>query len=716
MEGLSDKTHNRLNFGFGKRLPLIRQREISECGLACLAMVASYHGYKADLSALSRQFPTSFKGTTLAQLIDAAEALGLVARPLKLELSEISKLQLPCVLHWDLNHFVVLSSVTRKGLMIHDPSAGRCLVHWSAANRKFTGVALEFSVGPSFKRVEPPPPVSLRGLTGPIQGLGKALSVVFALALVLEACALIPPQLVQIVVDQVLADNDRNLLTVLGASFFILVVAQTGVGALRTWTVIWLTMQFNLNWTGNVFQHLLKLPMSYYLRRHLGDVVSRFGAISVIQHTLTTEFVAVVIDGLLASMTVLVMIAYSPMLAGIAIAFLMAYGCIRLCYYHVYRESNLSEIQVVAKQQSHFMEAVRGVQTLRLYNQVAGRTARYLNATAEALNTSIAVQRLNLVFGSLNELVNGLQKALILWLGARLALGNQFSAGMLIAFIAYADQFSRRAYNLVDYGIKFKLLRLQGERLADIVLTAPERFTHGSYIGPPVAPSIQFRNVSFRYADSEPWIVHNCSFEIRPGESVAITGPSGCGKSTIARLMLGLLDPQQGAIYVGGIDLCKLGKQRFREMVGSVMQDDTLFAGTIADNICFHDESGAIDALEEAARMAALDEEISAMPMGYQSLVGDMGSALSGGQKQRLHLARALYKKPKLLILDEATAQLDVQNERMINDNIKSMRITRISIAHRIETLKSADRVLFLLHGKIFDEEGLQEAKKKMEI
>lgn len=695
----SAAAHARLNFGWGRQLPLIRQSEAGECGLACLAMLAGYYGHHADLPSLRRRFSTSLKGVTLAQLIAMAQSFGMSSRPLRFELDELLQLQTPCILHWDLNHFVVLREVGKRYVVIHDPAVGERRLKFDELGTHLTGVALELSKGPTFQRKLPRPPVSLRTLAGSIHGLGSALTAIFSLALVLELIALLWPQFLQMVVDQVLADDDHDLLTFLGLSFLLLLGMQTGVSALRTWTVMWLGTHFNLSWTGNVFQHLLRLPQDYFLKRHLGDIVSRFDAVSVIQQTLTTQFVGVLLDGLMAVLTLGMLVFYSPLLSGLVLAALLLYAGTRVLYFKAYFESNLSQITVSAKQQSCFMEAVRGVQTLRLHNQGPAQSARYLNATADTLNTSIAVQRLNLLFGSLNGLTTGAQRVGVLWLGAWLALKGQFSAGMLMAFVAYADQFTSRAASLIDYVIQLKLLRLQGERLADIVLTSPEAYAEGSYVGPLPEPAIQFDNVGFRYADSEPWVIKDCSFEIKAGESVAITGPSGCGKSTLVRLMLGLLDPQQGTIRVGGIDLKQLGKNNYRKMVGSVMQDDTLFAGTIADNICFHDEAATPEKIEAAARLAELHADIAAMPMGYHSIVGDMGSMLSGGQQQRLCLARALYVNPKILVLDEATSHLDVDRERVIAAALAALPVTRILIAHRRETIESAQRVIFLNAG-----------------
>lgn len=689
----------RLHFRRARRLPSVLQAEAAECGLACLAMIAGYHGHHSDLPALRQRFSLSLKGMTARRLLEMAHALGLQCRPLQLEMEELSQLQTPCVLHWDLDHFVVLREVGKRSVVIHDPAVGVRTLSLAEVAKHFTGVAIEFSKGPTFQRQRAAPPVSLRSLAGSIRGLGRGMTQIFSLALVLELFALLAPLFMQLVVDQVIADGDHDLLTFLGLSFALLIVLETLVSALRSWTVMWLSTHFNLGWTGNVFQHLIRLPQSYFGARHLGDIVSRFGAIDTIQQTLTTRFVEIVLDGLMASITLVVLFIYSPLLAGITMVTVTIYAALRLLYFRIYREANLSQITVSAKQHSRFLEAVRGVQTIRLNNQEAAQTARYLNSTAETLNTSIAIQRLDMLFTALQSVATGAQRVGVLWLGAWLALKGQFTVGMLTAFVAYGDQFSSRAASLIDYGIELRMLRLQAERLADIVLTAPEAHVNSEHVGPLPTPGVAFQKVSFRYAEGEPWVLRDCSFEIHSGESVAIVGPSGCGKSTLVRLLLGLLDPQQGAIEIGGMDLRRLGKSTYRSITSSVMQDDHLFTGSIAENISFFDSLATQDDIEEAARLAGVHDDIVAMPMGYHSLVGDMGSSLSGGQQQRLFLARALYRRPQILVLDEATSHLDVAMERQVNQAIKTLNITRIVIAHRPETIAHADRVIELFEG-----------------
>jgi ATP-binding cassette subfamily B protein RaxB len=689
-----------LRLGPRSRLPVFLQTEAAECGLASLGMVACFHGHRIDLAGLRRRFTVSLKGATLAFIMQAAGRLDLAPRPLKLELHELPQLRAPCILHWDMNHFVVLKSADARGAIVHDPAFGVRRMPMGEVSKHFTGIALELAPTTRFRPAEERRSLRIADLMGPVDGLKRSLAQVFALALTLQAIAIVTPFYMQWAIDGAVVSADRDLLAVLGLGFLMLAVIQVALSALRSWVVLYLGTTLNLQWLANVFSHLLRLPVSWFEKRHLGDVVSRFGAVNAIQRTLTSSFVEALIDGAMAAATLAMMLVYSGALAGLAVAAVVLYGLLRWAFYDPLRRATEEHIVHTAKQQSHFLETVRGVQSIKLFGREEQRRSRWLNLVVDAVNQDLATQKLGLGFRSANGLVFGLERIAIVWLGCLAVLDSAFSVGMLFAFMSYKDQFSARVAALVDKMIELRMLGLQGERLADIVLAAPEPES-------PVAPvddieaSLEVRGVSFRYSDMEPLVLVNCSFTVAPGESVAIVGASGGGKTTLLKILLGLLAPTDGKVVAGGVDIRKLGIDRYRKLVGTVMQDDQLFAGSIADNIGFFDPASDHGAIERCARLAAVHDDIAAMPMGYNTLIGDMGAALSGGQKQRILLARALYKQPKILFLDEATSALDVQKERAVNDAVRSLNLTRIIIAHRPETIASAERVIVLQSGKV---------------
>jgi ATP-binding cassette, subfamily B, bacterial CvaB/MchF/RaxB len=689
-----------LQFSWSRRLSMMLQTEAAECSLACLAMIASYHGHDVDLVGLRRRFSTSLKGVTLTRLMEMAGKLGFVCRPLKLSLDELSQLRVPCVLHWDLNHFVVLKRVDRRGIVIHDPARGIRKLGMREVSEHFTGVALELVPAADFAPVSERQTILLRALTGKVRGLIPALVQILLLALALEVFALAGPFYLQWVLDQVLVSADHDLLTLLGFGFLGITVFSSLITAARSWAVTWLGVTLNVQWASNLFGHLMRLPLDWFEKRHIGDVVSRFGSIQTIQQTLTTQFIGSLLDGLMSLVTLVVMGFYSLWLTALVVGLFLSYGLIRWAFFNPLRRANEEQIIYAARQQSELLESIRGAMPIKLANKQDERLARYANATVATANRSIGIQRLAIAFNLGNQLMFGIGRVALIWIAASLALKNNFTAGALIAFIAYADQFTGRAAGLIDKWVDFNMLKLHAERVADIALTVPEKRAEAAWIGSIPQASVELCNVSFRYAENEQWIVHNCNLTIEAGESVAITGPSGCGKSTLAKIVLGLLEPTDGTVKFGGIDIRRLGLDTYRQWIGAVMQEDQLFAGSILDNISFFDPDVTFMKAEAAARLAAIHDDIMKMPMGYQSLVGDMGSSLSGGQKQRVILARALYRRPKLLVLDEATSHLDVSNERHINTAIQRMKMTRIVIAHRPETISSVSKVILMGAGE----------------
>ncbi len=679
--------------------PIILQTEAAECGLACLAMVAGAHGLETDLPTLRQRFSLSLKGVTLADMVRMAEAMQLNSRALRAELDELPQVQLPCVLHWDLNHFVVLVSLRGGTAVIHDPGRGMRRIRMEEFSRHFTGVVLELSPAPGFVVAEERRRFSLRQLLGPVSGLKRAVVQILMLALALEIFVLLSPFFMQWVVDGVMPGADRDLLVTLGVGFALLVLIQVATAAARSWAVLVLSASLNLQWMVNVFAHLLRLPVSWFEKRHAGDIWSRFGAVQQIQKTLTTSFIEVVLDGLLVVLTLAMMAIYSGTLTSLALGAVALYALQRWAFYRPLAAATEEALVFEARQSSHFLESLHGVQAIKLFNAVGDRQSRFASLVVDTMNAQVAARRLDLMSSVMQRLVFGLERVLVIWIGAGLVLDGRLSVGMLFAFFAYQETFATRVSGLIDKAVEIKMLRLQGERLADIVLTAPEADTERP--SQDIHAGIELRDVSFAYADGEPEVLQRISLKIEPGESVAIVGPSGCGKTTLLKVILGIHAPTGGEVLCGGVPMGRLGLRAWREQVGVVMQDEALFSGSIIDNISFFSPQADMAWVEQCARVAAVHDEIEAMPMGYHTLIGDMGAALSGGQKQRILLARALYKRPRVLLLDEATSSLDVDRERTVNHAVKQLALTRVIVAHRPETIASANRVIALYEGRV---------------
>ncbi len=690
----------KINFGFGQRLPVVLQTEAAECGLACLAMVSGFHGGSADLADLRRAYGVSIKGVRLSDLTRVADRLGFASRPLRLDLDELHQLQLPCILHWDFNHFVVLREVRGGDAVIHDPTLGQRRIPLKTVSEHFSGVALELTPTQNFTPRATPARVPLLSVTGRIVGLRRAMGQLFALALALELFFLLQPFFMQLVVDNVLVSADRDLLVTLALAFAFLTVMQVAFTAMRGWMLMVLSASLNLQGRSSLFTHLQKLPAAFFESRHLGDIVSRFGSMETIQHALTTELVEALLDGLFAALTLVIMFMLSPTLTWIVLLAALLYGVIRWSLYAPLREASMETIVWAARSESHFLESVRAIKTIKLMVGQDTRRAQWLNLLVETINRDVTTQKLRLLFRVCNGLLGGLLSIAIVWLGALLVLGNVFSVGMLLAFVAYKSQFMSRISELIDKGVDLRMLRLHSERLADIVLTAPEE-TMAQRSASEIEPSIEVRNLRFRYGENDPWVLDGIDLQIRAGESVAIVGPSGCGKTTLLKMLSSLVKPTSGDVLIGGEPLAHIGLDAYRGVIGVVMQDDQLLAGSIADNISFFAARPDRELIERCARIASIHDDIQAMAMGYESLIGDMGSSVSGGQKQRILIARALYRQPKLLLLDEATSHLDVALERAVNQAIRQTQMTRVFVAHRPETIRSARRVITMAGGRI---------------
>ena len=690
------------------RIPTVLQTEAAECGLACLAMIAGHHGYRVGLPELRRRFSISQKGCDFRGLIQIANQMQLDARAVKLELAALRNLRIPCILHWEFNHFVVLERVKAGVAYIHDPAHGFRKVSLAEVSRKFTGAALEFWPTQAFEKVDRSKAVPLARLIGSLRGLHGTFFQLLVLSISLEIFVLAAPFYVQWMVDNAVPSADFDLMTLLAVGFLVLVVGQHAMAIMRSSLLMRLSAMWNVHWRANIFSHLIRLPVDFFMRRHLGDLLSKFGAADEIQRTITTSFIEGTVDGVMTFLTLALMFLYSPALACIVFLSAVCYAMIRALWFRPLRAAMQEHLIHEAKQQSYFLETLRGMRAIKLFSRENTRRSSWLTLLADQINADIRVQRLTLFYKHSNGLLYGLENILVVWLGSNFVSDGRLTIGALMAFIAYKTLFQTRMSALTDKIAEFRMLSVPAARLADIVLTQAEELVEYDSSSSHIANAdvsgvgVEVSHLSFRYADFEPLILDDVSFSIGPGESVAITGVSGSGKSTLAHILLGILPPTSGSVIVDGSSAIQHNDAgALRRAFGTVMQDDILLAGSLFENISFFDQEADQAWVKACARMAHIDDEIEAMPMRYETLVGDMGSVLSGGQKQRVLLARALYKKPGCLLLDEATSHLDIDCERRVNAAVQSLRMTRIIIAHRPETIASADRVLRLERGRI---------------
>lgn len=687
-----------LNLG-GRRLPVITASEAAECGLACLAMISRYHGHDVDLNGLRQRYALSLAGASLKSLMEIADQLGFSTRALRLEMSALPKVRLPAILHWDLNHFVVLKSVDRKTVTIHDPAFGAKTLSIEEFSKHFTGVALELSRAESFEPVSARAPIKLSLLWSKMTGWWGALAQVLVLSVALQIAAFVAPLQMQLVIDEAIATVDRDLLTVIALGFGALIVIQAGVEALRSWALRVFGHLLSFQISGNLVRHLLRLPSDYFEKRHVGDIISRLGSVKPIQDAITQGVVSTVIDGAMACVAAVILFFYSTTLALIVIAAVVINLALNLALFPRLKQRMEEEILAEAKEQTHLMETVRAATTLKLLGREAVRESGWRNLHAESTNASISVGKLQLSQVFIQSVVTGLQTVLVIYVAARLILDGQgFSVGMLFSFLAYRQTFTDRANALVNQMMQFRFLRLHLDRLADIV-TTPSETSDAAAIPAEIKGHVRLKDVSFRYGATDPLVLEDIHLEIQPGDYIAIHGASGGGKSTLLKLLLGLNHPTDGMIELDGQRATPERWRAWRNEVGVVAQDDRLLSGTLADNIAGFDPDLDMKRVVASAMAAQVHADIMRTPMQYLTLVGDMGSTLSGGQRQRVLLARALYRQPKILVLDEGTANLDEQNEELIADLIDQMSITRIVVAHRPALLRRAKRV-FVVGGR----------------
>jgi len=689
---------SRLNLSLRKRVPLILQTEAAECGLACIAMVAGWHGHHADLFALRSRGGISSRGATLSTLYSVAGEVGLAGRALSLELEELPDLRLPCILHWNFSHFVVLVRLKGDAAVIHDPARGRLSVSRRTLSENFTGAALELWPGRGFSQQKKLTRVRPSELIKGIRGFGPALVKVFCLSAVIEAISMLLPVGMQIALDHVVPAADKGLLELVCLSLGTLILLQTGLDLIRAWTVMVTDTLTDVQWKDGLLQHLLELPLSWFAQRRTGEIQSRFGSLNVLRDTFVHDITGCVIDGIMLLGSFLLLAAYGgALLCGVVTGFVLLAIILRVIAFPRYRQLTEEQLIKNAAANSHFTESLWGIATLRTQGLALQRRRNWLTLEVDAANADVSRQRFDILFNTVSGLTSSLDNVVVLWLGIGAVMNHQLSLGAFVAFGVFREIFTSRALSLTNMFLRLGMISLHGERIADIAHTECEPAAPAADLYPMGMPiALETKGLMFRHDGQSPAIFRGLDLMVAAGESVAITGPSGCGKTTLMKVLSGLIPPNEGCVLAGGRDIHTAGVNNYRRAIACILQEDRLFAGSLRENMTGFSDASDEEWLHACARLSHIHNDIMALPMGYDTLTGELGEGLSGGQRQRIFIARALYRRPGILFMDEATSHLDEHNEALINAAISGLNITRIIIAHRPSTIASANRIIRL--------------------
>ena len=677
------------------RITPVLQAQEAECGLACIAMIANAFGVHVSLQRLRETQGTFSRGMTLRDIVSVLDRFGIDTEGSRIGSEAISQAKTPCIAHWEGNHFVVIERVKRRSITIVDPRSGRCEVSRSSFSRQYTGVVLEVS-GLRARESEAVQPSGswLRNAVA-VPGLRRSLALVAALAIAVEVVALAFPLHVQWTVDRIIPGRNEQIIPVVATVFLAAAALYGLLSVVRAQVVSWLGASLTYTWTSSVLAHLFRLPASFFFNRALGDIVSRVSSTRSVQAIFTGNFIEAVLDGVFGAVVLVVLVIYSWKIAALVVLIASLYALLRWAQLRKIKDLHERRLRENARWQSELMMTALAVDAIKTARRVGLRTRVIDEITRSIAILDMRIQRLSAWMNAVSRTLMFSQRVVLVSAIAFLVFRSQFTLGMGLACMVFADQFITRVSALSDRLTEFGVLRVHVERISDITDSVEENV--GSAVAQVnVQPSIELKNVGFRFNEASPWVFQGLNLKVEAGESVAITGPSGCGKSTLLRIIAGVLSPTEGEISVGGVPLEMLGLDNYRRLIAVVFQNDQLLPGTIADNITLWDEQHDYTRVVSAAKAAAIHEDIVGMPMGYSTILGDLASQISGGQRQRLMLARALYSNPQILLLDEATSSLDPAREQVICREIKALTATRIVVAHRAETIATCDRVVDL--------------------
>lgn len=684
------------------RKPAIRlqlQTEKTECGIACLTMLANYHGSKVSLEWLRERYPASLRGTGVAKLVDIASELGFAAKIYRALPQVFEKIAEPFIAYLDNSHFVVVHGTRKGGHDVYDPAIGRISVDREEMLARFSGIIL---------RVFPENLVPIerthtrkgkwRRLREDLLAIRRKYAALVVLTLLSEVLLLVSPIYAKNIFDNVIGHGDLGVINTLFAAFFAFLVIKVIVGCMRSLLLSTIGVQVLKSLSTRLFDKLLKLRAEYFQRRYPGEIISRFGSLHHLQELMSTTLVESFMDALASVLLIGLVMRYDSLLGGVALAGVAGFMALRLAIGNRMEQTSNLLVARMARQDNEIIETIRAVQTIKLNGIENERYRRFLKKLDATNHASLSIQKLAAITTYVGDLIFSGVRLLVLYLGAKRVLDHTISAGTLVAVASYVDMLYQRANSLAPKLLDFKVAGVHLDRISDILDGTSEQSQTSPLHGVnEVCASLAVRDLGYRYSSDEEWIFRNLDLDIRPGEIVAVVGASGLGKSTLLKILSGLMPPIEGTVSMDGVSVKEERIHWYRNQIGSVMQDDALLSGTILENVTLDRYRGDEDFLRQCLRIAQIESFVDEQPMGVHTYVGEMGALLSGGQQQRVLLARALYRRPKVLVLDEATSQLDFETEKEINKGLAGLGMTRVIATHRLNSLPEGTRVIDLM-------------------